>query len=626
MNAYHFAAQDDIERLGWMEALHDVTDGGHTCKLSLMESGQVRSSTAASAGSAHKSLAIHIKMQSEEQHSRQSQLGRSTSGAALDSIKIAGRSVRMVTVSKRGPIVGPLPLRRVARMLLDGSLSYETRLRVATSSEWITKPGIKHTIDTIDKLIIRSRAQRNARHIDVHKDLNEVELVQELNWLAAQQSEIAVTEGLLKSLAHSGAKALKQDSRRQLKRTLRALCFCTRAQVIKVADNAERFQVQVYGGDTEQHMLCYWYSSRVLQNVGLPLETLKERIMAAKGLQRDATSSASYSNMEAKLGNMSLTELHQRALGVGSINMSDLVGGIDINSATQEELSAALKDDRAVAAAIYDMTEHTQLNNESDARLHLSEFKEHHALALRRAGIRYPAVAFFDKKKSFHPSLQRVQDKDRMKDLGELTVEERMYDRRVTFDPLSCFYGYTTAEHSSWWFLVELLRKMVVNIVYLRGVDSCDNFPWQEVLIVFLIFYALLHNYEMPYHTRLGNFLEMFSTMFIVMVLHAATSSNQGQGIQEGMASDAAYLSGQVRASFVLALMVMMGVLFMVIKARDYMEKRQHKLSVKHAHREWRKLCHGIGLIERQIEVVQERSAARSGPQRLLAAAKRYAA
>jgi hypothetical protein len=41
-------------------------------------------------------------------------------------------------------------------------------------------------------------------------------------------------------------------------------------------------------------------------------------------------------------------------------------------------------------------------------------------------------------------------------------------------------------------FVVELLRKTFVNFVYLRGVDSCDNYPWQEILIVFLIFYGLL--------------------------------------------------------------------------------------------------------------------------------------
>ena len=302
-------------------------------------------------------------------------------------------------------------------------------------------------------------------------------------------------------------------------------------------------------------------------------------------------------------------------MGVG-IQMPDLLSGVDINSASQEELSAALDNDRVVAAAIYNTAEHTQIDNESDARLHLHGFKQHHAVALRRAGIRYPAIGSFGHEKSFHPLLRKAQDKDRIKDLGELTVEERMYDRRVMFDPLSCFYGYTSQEHSSWWFLVKLLRKMVVNLVYLRGVDSCDKFPWQESLIVFLIFYALLHNYEMPYHTRLGNFLEMFSTMFIVMVLHAATSSDGG------LDSDESYLSGYVRALFVLALLAMMGVLFMIIKLRDYWEKRQHKLSIKNAHREWGKLRHGIDLIQ-QYNNFWKPSHKDAGPQRLLAATKR---
>ena len=394
------------------------------------------------------------------------------------------------------------------------------------------------------------------------------------------------------------------------------LCFCTHAKVVKVADNAERFEVEIQAGDENQRPLRYWYSRRVLQNVGLPIETLKERILLGKGLPPNATNSAAYSNLQAKLDNMELPEIHHYALGVG-IEMTDLLSGIDINSASREELSAALNNDGVVAATIYDTAEHTQIDNESDARLHLRGFKQHHAVALLRAGIRYPAIGFFGHEKSFHPSLQKVQDKDRIKDLGELTVEERIYDRRVKFDPLSCFYGYTSHEHSSWWFLVELLRKMVVNLVYLRGVDSCDKFPWQECLIVFLIFHALLHNFEMPYRTRLGNFLEMFSTMFIVMVLHAATSADGG------LDSDQNYLSGYVRALFVLVLLALMGALFMIIKLRDYWDKRQHKLSTKRAHREWGKLRHGIDII-RQQNNFSKASLKGAGPHRLLAAAKRY--
>lgn len=629
MQAQYFAAREDTERLDWIQALHNVTESARASTINLLECGQIRSSKAGAEGP---TLAVHLKIQSPQsgrvaQSSTSSggfkHLKHEISGAVLDAIKIAGHSVRSVTVSKNGPIVGPLPLRRVAMMLTDGSLGFETRLRAASSSDWITKPdGAGQTIDTIDSLIDHARSQRNARRINICKDLNEFELTQELSWLVAQQSEIATTEHLLKSFAHSGAKALKEDSRHQIKRTLRALCFSDSAQVVKVADNAERFKVEVHAGDDEQRPLRYWYSRRVLQNVGLPVETLKERVMVAKGLQQNATNNSVYSNLQAKLDNMELLELHQYAVGVG-IERSELCSGIDINSASRDELSAALKDD-AVASAIYATIEHAQIDNESDARLHLSDFKQRHALALRRAGIRYPAAGFGGNSKSFHPSLQKVKNTHRMKDLGELTVEERMYDRRVQFDPLSCFYGYTTEQHCSWWFLVELLRKMVVNLVYLRGVDSCDNFPWQECLIVFLIFYALLHNYEMPYHTRLGNFLEMFSTMFIVMVLHAATSSG-GHGAQGVSDSEDTYLSAYVRAIFVLVLMAMMGSLFMVIKARDYWEKRQHKLSVKHAHHEWGKLNHGMGLIRQEIDFLHQPHAAqpRAGPQRLLAAAKR---
>lgn len=431
MEAHHFAANEDTERLAWIEAIHDVLaiESHARSKVTLLESSQVRSSAASSSAEC---LTVHCKIstiQSEDHDRTPSESPadhRQISGAELDSIEVAGCNVRCVRVSKSGPVVGPLPLRRVARMLSDGTIGFETRLRVATSSDWITKsePKAGHTIDTIDKLIIHSRDQRNARPIDIYTDLNEYALVQELNWLVAQQSEVAASKTLLKSLAHGGAKALKEDSRHQIERTLRALCFCTRARVVKVADNAERFKVEVSAGDEDQQPLCYWYSRRVLQNIGLPLQTVKERILLKKGLPLNAIDSSSASNMLARLDNMELSELHRYALTVG-VEDCELLSGIDINAASREELSAALKDDQ-LAAAIYDTAEHTQIDNEADARLHIRGFREHHALALTRAGIRYPALGFFDNTMSFHPALKKVHDKDRIKDLGELTVEERM--------------------------------------------------------------------------------------------------------------------------------------------------------------------------------------------------------
>ena len=66
-----------------------------------------------------------------------------------------------------------------------------------------------------------------------------------------------------------------------------------------------------------------------------------------------------------------------------------------------------------------------------------------------------------------------------------------------------------------------------------------------------------MQNFEAPYRTRMDNFLEMFSIMFIVMVLHA---SKQSDG------SKPSYLTSSVRASFVLSLVVLMTILLVLIK------------------------------------------------------------
>jgi hypothetical protein len=488
-------------------------------------------------------------------------------------------------VSKDGPIVGPVPLRRVVRMLIDGRLGLETRIRAATSPNWITKPGLDHTIDTLNRLIVHSRAQRRAKLVDIYSDLGEFQLTQELNYLVVQQSEIALTEVRLKRLQHGGVKALKEDSRHHIKRTLRALCFCTQAEVVTVANNCERFKVQVHS-DHSSVPEVYWYATRVLCNVGLPREAMVDMVLKAKGLPVQGKNDAA-DDMRGMLEAMEIPEIHQYCRRDG-IAMPDIQKGIDINSATPEELTAAVRD-RQVANAIYASAELIQIDSENDARLHVRGFKQHHAQALLRGGIRYPSLSF-DRSKSFHPALKQIVDQDRIKNIGELTIEDRMFDRRVKFDPLSCFFGYAT-DRSSWWFLVELLRKMVVNLVYLRGVDSCDNFPWQELLIVCLIFYALLHSYEMPFHTKIGNFLEMFSTMFIVMVLHAATSSDP---------SGKSYLSSYIRALFVLLLITMMGMLLIGIKARTFLDNRRHKHDIKTADVAWKRLRGGVGLIQRQ--------------------------
>ena len=39
---------------------------------------------------------------------------------------------------------------------------------------------------------------------------------------------------------------------------------------------------------------------------------------------------------------------------------------------------------------------------------------------------------------------------DRVKDLGELTVDDRRFDGRIQYDPISCFYAHTTKGGRGW--------------------------------------------------------------------------------------------------------------------------------------------------------------------------------
>jgi hypothetical protein len=65
------------------------------------------------------------------------------------------------------------------------------------------------------------------------------------------------------------------------------------------------------------------------------------------------------------------------------------------------------------------------------------------------------------------------------------------------------------------------MKKLFINLCVLRGMDSADGWPWQEVVVVFLAFYILMHDFEQPFHAREDNMLEMFADMSIILVMQA---------------------------------------------------------------------------------------------------------
>eukprot|EP01043_Picozoa_sp_COSAG02_P022177 COSAG02_NODE_1145_length_14241_cov_3.363951_2_plen_2907_part_00 len=497
---------------------------------------------------------------------------KSIDESAVKRLKIEGHKVLKIVLNNTAPVLGPVPLRRVTTMLRDGRLSWTTRLRAASSSEWITATGEDgQKVSTVDDLLRISRAVRNAPPVNL-LEVNATTLTKELRWLLAEQFAINATEWF----RQHGISSLHEDDPKQIKSALRDLCFCDFARVISVANDAECFEVEVSrsdicGGSTTA---VHWYTAYTLQNTTIPHEALLKQA-SGRGVP------------DAQLQAMGAQELRDVCTRAG-LSDFELSSAVDINSATEHELQMAL-DDEALATAIFDAAEVCEIQNESDLRLHIPFLNQQHSTALATAGFVYPTCT----NASSRPGLSGANTRgQRLKDLGEITIEDREFDRRINFDPLSCFYGYAKQGHS-YWFLVELLRKMVINLVYLRGTSSCDYFPWQECLIVFLIFYTLFHNYESPYRERLGNFLDTFSTMFIVMVLHAATPPATDRSNDKEI-----YLSNNVRFWFVVVLATLMIILGALIRFQGRVHRKEKKKAIQTASKEWAKFRGGLQLIK----------------------------
>jgi hypothetical protein len=62
---------------------------------------------------------------------------------------------------------------------------------------------------------------------------------------------------------------------------------------------------------------------------------------------------------------------------------------------------------------------------------------------------------------------------DRAKDLGELTVDDRLFDGRIKYDPISCFYAHTS-KGTRGWFVAGMLTQRAART------------PWPHECIGFL--------------------------------------------------------------------------------------------------------------------------------------------
>jgi hypothetical protein len=181
-------------------------------------------------------------------------------------LTVAGHEVVSLKLLCNGQVKGPIQLRRFVQMLHSGAVPWNTRFRAQTKSAWIENEA---GADTLYKLVEASREKRLGEAPRAAPgELGERELQQELSWLLLQQTEVDATHTRLQGLRKHGVHHIKEVSRHNIKIQLRALCFCDRAVVTKVATNAESYCVQTFNavdGAAESKGEAFWYTARLLQ-------------------------------------------------------------------------------------------------------------------------------------------------------------------------------------------------------------------------------------------------------------------------------------------------------------------------------------------------------------------------
>jgi hypothetical protein len=266
--------------------------------------------------------------------------------------------------------------------------------------------------------------------------------------------------------------------------------------------------------------------------------------------------------------------------------------GTDVNEAGEAALSAALREPYAtgdgaseMAAELFAAAQQRPFQGADDAMYRCPGFARRHVEMLASAE---PPICFETPPPpaagaSYRPKvadLYSLKEQHKRKNAGAAArvVAAANYDRQIEYDPLSGFYAFCVQTHGWFWFEFQLVQKMVINIAYLRGVDSEDGWPWKQFVVVFLAFFCLLQTFEQPYRDRSDNLISMFAAICIILIL------------QVGMAQDKACQAWQTSffgALFVFLIVLSMILLWLVFKLMGKKKKGERKEIAKHARGRW---------------------------------------
>eukprot|EP01043_Picozoa_sp_COSAG02_P012730 COSAG02_NODE_497_length_21092_cov_43.948650_4_plen_1489_part_00 len=103
---------------------------------------------------------------------------------------------------------------------------------------------------------------------------------------------------------------------------------------------------------------------------------------------------------------------------------------------------------------------------------------------------------------------------------GDLSVREQLEKSRDYYVDLHCVYH----PNRWWWFVMLLMRKNIVNMIYLRGFKSDDNFDWRLTLVLALACFVCLEIEIEPYTEHLDNLMDVVVMIVLIVVLHISAS------------------------------------------------------------------------------------------------------
>eukprot|EP01043_Picozoa_sp_COSAG02_P003016 COSAG02_NODE_71_length_42019_cov_36.443893_19_plen_3171_part_00 len=149
--------------------------------------------------------------------------------------------------------------------------------------------------------------------------------------------------------------------------------------------------------------------------------------------------------------------------------------------------------------------------------------------------------------------------KTERKDLIDVKNAKSTETERDYFVDLHCYYH----PNRWWWFVMLLMRKNLVNVIYLRGYNADDNFDWRLALVLALACFVCLEIEVEPYVEHIDNLMDVIVMVVLMVVLHIN-------------ASEQFYASSAVTYGLVMLIVVFVVGIFLALMTRS-LSKHQKK-------------------------------------------------